>query len=150
MSRFRGEFVYSIDAKGRINIPFKFRKALSPQADETFVVCQAPNKCLRAYPRDAWDRYEDELALRPQTPGALRHDRLLRSTLSESTLDKQGRIKLDTKQVKAVGLVKSVTLVGHYGYIEIWSSERYDEYIGSAEDFDDVFFQSVESGLREK
>ena len=150
MSRFRGEFIYSVDTKGRINIPFKFRKALSPQADETFVVCRAPNNCLRAYPKDAWDSYEDELASRPQTPETLRHNRLLRSTLSESTLDKQGRIKLDAKQVSAIGLVKSVTLVGHHGYIEIWSTECYGEYIGSAEDFDDVFFQSVESGLRGK
>ena len=150
MSRFRGEYIYSIDSKGRINIPAKFRKALSPEANETFVVCRAPDNSLRAYPKDAWDRYEDELALRPQTPEAVKHSRLLRSTLSESTLDKQGRIKLDAKQIEMAGIIKNVILIGHWGYVEIWGGERYEEYIGTAEDFDKVFYQSVEAGLRIK
>lgn len=148
MSRFLGEYNYSIDEKGRINIPAKFRKALSPDADETFAVCRAPNNCLRAYPQDTWDRYEDELASRPQTPETLRHIRLLRSTLKNSKLDSQGRIMLTQKQIEIAGIAKDVTLVGHYGYIEIWDTKRYTDYIGDAEDFDTVFFQSVEAGLR--
>jgi MraZ protein len=151
VSRFRGTYIYSIDSKGRINIPSKFRKALSPEASETFVVCRAPDNSLRAYPKDAWDRYEDELAVRPETPEAVKHSRLLRSTLSESTLDKQGRIKLDGKQIAMAGIIKNVILIGYLGYIEIWGSERYTEYIGTAaEDFDTVFYQSVEAGLRGK
>lgn len=150
MSRFRGKFVYTIDSKGRVNIPFKFRKVLSPGANETFVVSRAPNDCLRAYPKDAWDSYEDELASRPQTPETLQLHRLLGNTLSESTLDKQGRIKLDAEQIAIAGLVKSITLIGYTGYIEIWSAERFNEYIDKADDFDKVFFQSVEAGLRAK
>lgn len=147
MARFRGEYNYTIDAKNRINIPAKFRKALSPEADETFVICRAPNNCLRAYPQDAWERYEDELAARPQTADALRHIRLLRSTLSDSKLDSQGRIMLTQKQVEIAGIAKNVTLVGHYGYLEIWDTERYQVHIGDGEDFDTVFFNSVEAGL---
>jgi MraZ protein len=150
VSRFRGKFIYTIDSKGRINIPFKFRKVLSPDASETFVICLAPNQCLRAYPKNAWDRYEDELASRPQTPETLQHLRLVGNTLSESTLDKQGRIKLDAEQIAIVGLVKSVTLIGYNGYIEIWSTERFNDYICKADDFDKVFFQSVEASLRVK
>jgi len=151
VSRFRGEYTYSIDAKGRVNIPAKFRKALSPDADETFVVCRAPDKSLRAYPKDAWDRYEDELASRPQTPETIIHSRLLRSTLSESKLDKQGRIKLDAKQIEMAGIDKNVILIGHLGYVEIWGSEHYAAYIGTAaDDFDKVFYQSVEAGLKIK
>ncbi len=149
MSRFRGSYNYSLDEKGRTNIPAKFRKALEPDANETFVICRAPNRCLRAYPQDAWDRYEDELALRPQTPETLRHLRLLRDTLTDSKLDGQGRITLSQKQVDIVGITKNVTLVGNPGYIEIWDTDYYQDYLGG-DDFDDVFFQSVETGLRSK
>ncbi len=148
MSRFRGEFNYSIDAKGRINIPAKFRKALSPEANETFVICGAPDKSLRAYPQDAWERYEDELALRPQTPETLRHIRLLRSTVKDSKLDSQGRIILSAKQIAFAKIKKNITLIGHYGFIEIWDTERYLENLGDGEDFDRFFYESVETGLR--
>lgn len=150
MARFRGEYDYSIDGKGRLNIPAKFRRSLSPEANETFAICQAPNKCLRAYPQDAWERYEDELGSRPQTMEALRHLRLLRSTLTDSKLDAQGRISLSAKQITIAGINKNVTLVGNYGFIEIWDTETYREYIGSGDDFDKAFFDSVEVGMRNK
>jgi MraZ protein len=134
--------------KGRVNIPAKFRKALSPEANETFVVCRGPNGCLRAYAQDVWNRYEDELSSRPQTPETLRHQRLVYSTLAESALDAQGRISLTTLQMKIVGLDKDVTLIGQNGYIELWDTGRFNSYIGGQEDFDDVFFKSVESGVR--
>ena len=72
MSRFRGRYDYTIDAKGRVNIPSKFRKSLSPEAAETFVICQGPGRCLRAYPQDVWDRYEDELGFSASDAGGLK------------------------------------------------------------------------------
>ncbi len=48
------------------------------------------------------------------------------------------------------GITKNVTLVGHYGFVEIWDTETYREYIGSGDDFDKVFFDSVEVGMRNK
>jgi MraZ protein len=148
MSRFRGRYDYAVDIKGRVNIPAKFRKSLSVDANETFIICRAPNGCLRAYAQDVWNRYEDELSSRPQTPETLRHQRLVYSTLAESTLDAQGRISLTTLQMKMVGLVKNVTLIGQNGYIELWDTDRFNTYVGNQEDFDEVFFKSVESGVR--
>ena len=148
MSRFRGEFNYTIDEKNRVNIPAKFRKSLVPEANETFAICRAPGGCLRAYPLDAWERYEDELASIPQKPETLQHLRLLRSTLTDSKLDVQGRISLTAKQIEIAGMAKNVTLVGHNGYIEIWDTGRYQTYLQGVEDFDQVFFQSVEASLK--
>ena len=148
MARFLGEFNYSIDEKGRINIPSKFRKALSPEANETFAICRAPNNSLRAYPQDSWDQYEEELALRPQTPETLRYIRQLRSTLTNSKLDSQGRVMLTSKQIGILGLDKDVTLVGNYGYIEIFNTEQYNEYLSENDNFDEGFFNSVTAGLR--
>jgi MraZ protein len=148
MSRFRGRYDYAIDEKGRVNIPAKFRKALSPDANETFIICRAPNGCLRAYAQDVWNKYEDELSSRPQTPETLRHQRLVYNTLAESTLDAQGRVSLTTLQMSMVGLIKNVTLIGQNGYIELWDTDRFNTYVGNQEDFDEVFFKSVESGVR--
>jgi MraZ protein len=150
MGRFHGRFDYSIDAKGRVNVPAKFRKALSPEALETFIICRAPDGCLRAYPNDLWEAYESELASRPETPDTLRHKRLLYSTISDSVLDAQGRITLTPAQMKLATIAKDVSLVGQANYIEIWDTERYNAYLGSADDFDSVFFQSVETGIAKK
>jgi MraZ protein len=147
-SHFRGRYDYTADAKGRVNIPAKFRKSLNPEAAETFVICRGPGKCLRAYPQDVWNTYEDELASRPQTPETLRHRRLLYNTLTDSILDAQGRITLAAAQMEQALITKNVTLVGQNEYIEIWDTATFDGYVGSDDDFDDVFFQSVEAGLR--
>jgi len=150
MGSFHGRFDYSIDAKGRVNIPAKFRKSLSPEAEETFIICRAPDGCLRAYPNDLWKAYETELASRPETPETLRHKRLLYSTLAESTLDAQGRISLTSAQMTLAGITKDISLVGQANYIEIWDTMKYDSYLSSADDFDSVFFQSVEAGIAKK
>jgi len=145
MARFRGSYDYSIDAKGRLNIPAKFRKSLSPEAMETFVVTVAPDSCLRAYPLDEWEKYEDELASRPQSRATTKLRRLIYANTSESVLDSQGRISLQLKQIQKAGLGKEVTLIGQPGFIEIWDPKRHDEYLGEGDEFDDVFYESENS-----
>jgi MraZ protein len=147
MGWFHGRFDYSIDAKGRVNFPAKFRKALNPQANETFIICRGPNKCLRAYPQDMWNEYETELASRPETPETLRHKRLLYNTLSDTTFDAQGRITLTSAQMAIAEITKEVSIIGQANYVEIWSTDQYEKYLSQADDFDEVFFQSVETGL---
>ena len=147
-SHFRGRYDYTADAKGRVNIPAKFRKSLNPEAGETFVICRGPGKCLRVYPQDVWNTYEDELASRPQTPETLRHRRLLYNTLTDSVLDAQGRITLTAAQMTQSSIAKNVTLVGQNEYIEIWDTDTFGTYVDSGDDFDEMFFQSVEAGLR--
>jgi len=147
MGWFHGRFDYSIDAKGRVNFPAKFRKALSSQANETFIICRGPNKCLRAYPQDLWTEYERELNSRPETPETLRHKRLLYNTLSDTTFDAQGRITLTSAQMAIAEITKEVSMIGQANYVEIWNTENYEKYLNQADDFDAVFFQSVETGL---
>jgi MraZ protein len=147
MARFRGRFDYTIDAKGRINIPAKFRKALSPEADETFVICRAPDRSLRAYPQDQWNEFEDKVAALPPTPETDRLQRLLFSTVSDSRLDGQGRIALSPVHINLAGITKNVTIFGRPGYIEIWDTERFEQYTspeGTFEDgFDTAFYESM-------
>jgi MraZ protein len=150
MPGFHGKYDYSVDIKGRVNIPAKFRKILLPEANGTFVVCRAPGGCLRVFPQNYWNSYVAELNDRPETPETVLHKRLLYDTASESTLDAQGRISLMPNQMAIAGITKEVTLVGNEQYIELWDSARYAAYLGTSVDFDTVFFQSVQAGLLRK
>lgn len=95
MAKFRGRYDFSIDEKGRINIPSKFRKLLSPEAEDTFVVSRGLEGCLWAYPKNEWEKFEEEtLDSMRMTRESNKVHRMLQNTLSDSTLDKQGRISL--------------------------------------------------------
>jgi MraZ protein len=150
MAGFHGKYDYSIDTKGRVNIPAKFRKALAPEASDTFIICRAPGKCLRAYPQNFWNVYVNELNSRPETPETIDYKRRFYDTVSDSTLDAQGRISLMANQMAIADITKEVSLVGHENYIEIWDTAKYTEYLSGGDDFDAVFFQSVQAGLLKK
>lgn len=149
MGPFLGRFDYSIDAKGRVNIPAKFRKGLNPDAEDTFIICRAPNGCLRAYPKDLWKKREDELASLAETPDGLKLKRQIYSTLSESTLDAQGRVTLSPVQMNLAGIQKDVTLVGESYYVEIWDTAKLTAYLGEpdADGFDEAHFKIVDAGI---
>jgi len=147
MYRFRGTYDYSIDDKGRVNIPAKFRKMLQPAADETFVITLAPGKCLRAYPQDAWAPFEDELHSRPETPDTLAYKRLVFNNVSDSQLDSQGRVLVPAEQLRLVEIRKNVVLSGQGDFIEIWDTDRFNATFRAVttDQFDDLFFKSVQS-----
>jgi len=147
MASFRGRYDYSVDAKGRVNIPAKFRKALSPEAEETFIIVRGPENCLRAYPKDVWESgREAELAALPETHENNRIKSVIFSSLIDSTLDLQGRVTLSSTLMGIAGIAKEVTLVGVSSYIELWDTAKYNDYISSAGNFDDMFYR-VGSGL---
>lgn len=147
MSRFRGRYDYSIDEKGRINIPAKFRKLLAPEAEETFVVRLAPDGCIRVHPLDVWHLYEDKLAALPETPDTTKLRRFIYNSISDSKLDGQGRITLTPQQIAKAQITKNVTLVGYPGYVEIWSTERFNTYEQQIDNFDDLYYSSVASSV---
>ena len=145
MARFRGRYNFSIDEKGRINIPSKFRKLLSPEADETFVVCRAPDGCLWAYPKDEWERFEDELLAMPMSREVNKFQRTIQNTLNDTKLDKQGRISLTQFQMEIAGISKDVSIIGRGNNLEIWDTKRFEEYTGSSDDFDEVYYNSIQT-----
>ena len=144
MARFRGRYNFSIDEKGRINIPSKFRKLLSPEAEETFVVCRAPDRCLWAFPKDEWEKFEDELLAMPMSREVNKFQRTIQNTLSDSKLDRQGRIALTQFQMEIAGIDKDVSIIGRGNNLEIWDTKRFEEYTGSSDDFDEVYYNSIQ------
>ncbi len=147
MARFRGRYDFSIDEKGRINIPSKFRKLLSPEAEDTFVICRAPDDCLWAYPKNEWEKFEDTLDRMPVTRESNRFQREIQNTLSDSTLDRQGRITVTPLQMKIAGIDKNVSIIGRGRYLEIWDPKRFEDYTENCKDFNDVYYKTFGPGL---
>ncbi|MBN1568773.1 MAG: division/cell wall cluster transcriptional repressor MraZ [Acidobacteria bacterium] len=143
MARFRGRYNFSIDQKGRINIPSKFRKILSPAAEETFVISRGPDNCLWAYPKDEWEKYEDKLEIMPMDSEVNKFQRTMQDTVSDTTLDRQGRISLTPHQMKVAGINKDVSIIGRGSYLEIWDKAKFEEYTGNGENYDTVCYRSL-------
>ena len=147
MAKFRGRYDFSIDQKGRVNIPSKFRKLLSPDAEDTFVICRAPDGCLWAYPKDRWEKFEDALEKMPMSREVNKFQRTMQNTVSDSTLDKQGRIFLTPLQTRIAGIEKDVSIIGRGSYLEIWDTQRFEAYTSASEDYDELYYRTIRSGM---
>ncbi len=113
---FTGEFSYTLDSKGRLNIPSKFRSALSPDNDSNFVITKGMDRCVVAYPVRSVTRYATTVRL-----------------------DGQGRIQLTPYLKDYARLDRDVRIIGVVNKIEIWNPddlENIDEL--SPEDFEDL------------
>ena len=140
MASFFGNYDYSVDAKGRVNIPAKFRKELSPEDDERFFVTRGPKNNLRVYTKTAWFKRVEQYEALPDTPKNLALKQMIFGDMNDSTLDAQGRIMLTPSLLEYAKIGKDITLVGMTNYIELWDTAKHKEHIGAAGGFDDAFF----------
>ena len=115
---FLGQYQHSIDAKGRLIVPAKFRDGLG----ERFVVTKGLDNCLFAYP-------QEKLKQLPLTnPGARKFVRFFFAGAVECELDNQGRIMVPTHLREYAGLKKDIVSIGVNNRIEIWNKENWNEY----------------------
>lgn len=147
-SRFRGKYRYTIDEKGRINIPSKFRKCMSPAANDTMVITRGTEGCLTVYPMDKWSEFERKLSAIPTTQKNIRYKRLLLDSISDSSLDKQGRIALTPEQIKLAGIKKEVLIIGDIEKMQVWDPERYNSEMDTALEgvsYDQYYYDAMRS-----
>lgn len=119
---FMGEYNHSIDAKGRIIVPAKFRESLGDE----FVVTQGLDGCLFVYPDEEWEKFVKELRGLPGSKEARQLQRYFMAGAALVEVDKQGRILLPLKLREQAKLEKDIVFVGVLSKIEIWSKERWD------------------------
>jgi len=135
MAFFKGQETYSIDVKGRVNIPAKMRKSISPDAQDTFVVTRGADKCVIAYPLDEWKKHEEKFGSLNQYDEKNRYFlRMLLMWSEESTIDKQMRITLPKKLQEYAGIEGKVMIVGVIDHIEFWNPEAYENYLAGHEE----------------
>ena len=125
---FIGTSALSLDAKGRLAIPVKYREALAGADGEGLVVTVAPEEpCLWLYPKEEWEPIAEKVARLPTFDRQNRNlQRLLFGRAEELKLDSQGRILLSKPLREYAGLQKRVALVGQVHRFEIWDADRWN------------------------
>ena len=119
---FTGEFRNTIDQKNRLSIPAKYRKALSPVNDGTFVLTRGFDQCLILYPLDEWKKVEGQLGSLSSIK--VRHRNFVRSIVRcaiHVKYDSQGRIAIPENLLQYATIDSNVTVIGMIKKIEIWS-----------------------------
>lgn len=135
MPAFRGQYTYSLDTKGRLNVPARFRRQLTPEAGETFVVTSGFDHCLFVYPLDEWERKERTLRDQAITNSRARKViRVLMANAAEATCDRQGRILIPPNLIAWARLEKEVLINGALDRVELWNPDVFAGYIGDIEE----------------
>lgn len=142
---FIGEYQHSVDPKGRVIIPTKLRDGLG----EKFVVTKGLDHCLFAYPQNEWSLLEEKLKNLPLTSKDARaFVRFFFSGATECELDKQGRALLPLNLREHASLEKDIVLIGVSTRVEIWSRDKWEEYIeGESENVDSIAEKMFELGI---
>lgn len=139
---FMGEYNHTIDEKGRIIVPSKFREQLG----ENFVVTQGLDGCLFVYSNEEWEVFVSGLKNLPGSKEARQLQRYFMAGAVMCEVDKQGRILIPAKLRTQAGLEKEVVFVGVLSKIEIWSKERWEQNDGY-DDMDEIAEHMSEFGL---
>ena len=140
---FLGRHSHTVDAKGRMAIPAKFREPLGLRA----VVTRGIDPCLALYPMPAWDQLAGQVnALSIADADARAFKRLVFGEAADVDLDAQGRILLPPELRRYAGIEREVVVVGVHGSIEVWSPARW-EAVNAAVDENAPDFASRLSAL---
>ena len=125
--RFRGKYDHSIDDKGRLSLPSRFREVLRHYPSEILSAI-AWETHLRAYPLTEWGRLEHTLRNGEEGPPeeGERIVRFFQAESSELVLDRQGRILLPPPLRAEAGLKRDIVLIGMIERVEIWDRELWN------------------------
>lgn len=129
---FLGTFYSNIDQKGRIILPAKLRAVLEEKYSSDLVLTNL-DSCIVSYPLKEWLALEEKARLLPTMKQDVRSFmRLFYAGASSCSLDKQGRILISPYLREFAGLNKEVVLLGISNKIEIWSKDRWSEFLSGA------------------
>ncbi len=132
---FIGSFKYSIDSKGRVSIPAKLRKFVSPDANDSFVMTRGTVKCIDVYPMDMWkELVESKLdKLNTFEPKEALFLRMLLTEAGEDKLDSQARLLIPKNLIEYAEIDREVFIIGAIKKIEIWNPQNYEAYLKTSE-----------------
>ena len=133
---FQGEYINTIDPKGRASIPAKFREVLASAYGDEALIITKKNGGLLAYPRSVWRRIEQSVEQMP--PGPKKEDifRVLIGPAQDCTFDKQGRVMIpqSLRTYAELDRERDVVVVGVINKIEIWNLAKHQEITRQSEE----------------
>ena len=137
---FLGEYQHSVDSKGRLVLPVRFRARL----DRGLVVTKGQERCLYIFPFDKWEQEVEQVNRLPRTDRRSRnYARSFFGSASDQQLDGQGRIQIPQPLREYASLAKDVVVIGVADRVEIWNVESWE----SVSDEADEQFAGIEEAL---
>ncbi|MEZ4619376.1 MAG: division/cell wall cluster transcriptional repressor MraZ [Caldilineaceae bacterium] len=141
---FLGEFSHSLDTKGRLTIPSKFRDRL----DAGLVVTRSPmDRCLLVFPIAEWEQIAAKISALPLAdPRSAQLRRAFFSAAEDLSPDKQGRILISQRLREFAQIESEVTVAGVHTFVELWQPELWQEKVLQPLDsgeFDQEFFVAL-------
>jgi MraZ protein len=125
---FRGATKVTLDDKGRVVIPTRYRALVSERSGGRMVVTVDRDQCLLIYPHPDWEVLERKLmALPTLQPQARRLQRLMVGHATEGELDGHGRLALSPELREFAGLSRAAMLIGQGNRFELWDEARWNE-----------------------
>ena len=126
---FMGEYHHSIDDKGRLIIPAKFRSELG----DKFIITRGIENCLFAYPEKRWEEIVHKLESLPFTKKDARNfTRFFLSGATVAEFDKQGRVNITSPLINYASIEKECIIIGTGDRLEIWSEDAWNNFFNSA------------------
>ena len=148
MSGFFGSYNLVLDAKGRINMPARYREMdeNSGNGGHMFVIARGSDKCVAIYRLEEWERRHIELDNSDKTGKEKRQlKRSWNFYASHQKVDKQGRLNLPANLIEYAGLEKDIVLIGSGKHMELWNPKYLDEEMDSAEKENPQILDSFDS-----
>ena len=143
---FRGQFPHTVDAKGRVSLPARFRDVLVADGDARFVLTPAVfDPCLHLYPMKAWEEFERKVSELPSLDAtAIRFRRLYVSAAVECELDGSGRVLVPPHLREKIKLDKDALWAGMGRTLELWAKSSWDAALTMTSEEADSFRAALE------
>ncbi len=127
---FRGQFIHTLDSKGRLSIPAKLRKHFSDAANDTVVMTQGTETCIDVYPHDHWQKFEENMRkLNPFDPDEMKFIRMISQHATDDKLDSQARILIPQLLLEHARIEKEILILGAMEKIELWNPGIFNDYL---------------------
>ncbi len=138
--RFRGRSTHTLDSKGRLSIPARFKEVLKQRYGNATLIMTNTPECLQVYPWPEWQALEEQLLGSPVAPPELTlYKRYFLGSAEECQPDRQGRILIPAHLRQEAGIDREVVLLGMLNHFEIWSPKRLeDEFKRARENFEQL------------
>lgn len=118
-----GTFFHTLDAKGRLFIPARFRESIGDE----FVLFKSPDKCIFIYDNSHFEKLVEQVEMLSSTPEEREMQRRFFRAAMTVTMDKQGRFTVPQSFIEHASLGTEVVITGESNRLEIWNKQAFDE-----------------------
>jgi len=150
--RFRGQFKYAIDHKGRIAVPAPFRRSLEAANERTLVLTKGYDGEIEVHPLSEWEQFENDmlLALPRYKRETRRFMRRRAASATEVDMDSQGRVMVPRHLAEYAGVDKEAIISGAISHFEIWNPETFEGFDEESEQNQEADSENLEKYLSDE